>query len=216
MVNAPLDTALGSVSKVRILRLLCEQERIFTARELSRLSGTTLPAILKSLADLEALGLLIKDRVGAQYQCRGNPQNKLYRLLQPVFQEEARLKAEFFEAMKAALTKPQPVAAWVFGSVAQNRERAGSDVDLFVLTEKSEDRLRYEDVLLECIPKWQSQFGHRVNPMYMTADRAELQLKGGNPLLKNAIADARMIVGEIPQALYRAESDDTQDQKPPH
>lgn len=214
MVNAPLDSVLGSVSKVRILRLLCEQERIFTARELSRLSGTTLPAILNSLQELEALGLLIKDRVGAQYQCRGNPQNKLYQLLQPVFQEEARLKAEFFAAVRGALDKPQPVAAWVFGSAAQNRERPRSDVDLFVLTQRQEDRQPFEDRLLEYIPVWQKTYGHRVSPVYMTEDRAMSQLKEGNPLLKNAIADARMIVGEIPQALYRAESDDSQNQKP--
>jgi UTP:GlnB (protein PII) uridylyltransferase len=205
MLHRGLDRILGTTSKVRLLRILCAQHRVFSARSLSRLSEITLPAVLKALADLEAEGVVAKETAGGQFLCRINREHALVRnALEPLFQAERAAADELFAALGAAVAAPKPLAAWVFGSVARGEERPGSDLDLFVLVAHEADLAPLEDHLLEEIPAWRTRFGCRVSPMLMTLERALAQAGAPGSMVRHAVADARVLTGEIPPALRDA------------
>lgn len=205
MLRNNFDRILGTTSKVRILRLLCSQDRQFSARELTRLTDMSLPAVLKSIADLEADGVLVKETSGGQFLCRINREHEFVRrALQPLFQTERAVADEVLSAIRGALVKPKPLAAWVFGSVARGDERPGSDLDLFVLTARESDAEALEDAMLDELRPWRKRFGYKVSPLAMTLERALSQAKAGSPMIRNAVADARVLIGEIPLSLLEA------------
>ena len=197
----PLDQALGTTSKIRVLRLLVNQERTLSAREVARLTGMSLPPVLKSLRDLSALGVIVREETPGQLLCRANRDHLLVRTaLGPLFAAEAEWTAGVFTRVRAALTA-DVVAAWFFGSAARGEDSPVSDLDLFVLaaSEPAADRIR--EALAERGADWRRELGADLRPVVMTVDAARAQRAAGNPLLLTAVRDARLVTGVIPKEL---------------
>jgi predicted nucleotidyltransferase/biotin operon repressor len=213
-LTTPLDHVLGSTSKIRVLRLLVQQDRILSAREISRLTGMSRTAILAAIEDLAKLGIILKDESGRQFLCRANRNHKLVQIaLAPLFQAEVKWPELVIAELSKVLGVSQDgenavwhshngiLAAWIFGSVAQGRDRPESDLDLFVLTD-TEDQAesviaRFNDAGIFL----KKELGADIKPIAMSYERARSQFQRGNPLIKNAIHDARMVFGEIPEEL---------------
>ena len=62
---------------------------------------------------------------------------------------------------------PGVVRAFIYGSFAKNSERAGSDVDLCLITRKGEFK---EDALLEAIHRLERELGREINYTYFTEE----------------------------------------------
>lgn len=210
----PLDDALSSTSKVRVLRLLVQQDRTVSAREAARLTGMSLPPILAAINDLATLGLITREESGNQFLCRVNREHRLYRTaLKDLFAAESRWADMVFSAIRTALAparRSRAVAepgssdvlvAWVFGSAARGKDRPGSDLDLFVITATEAAAERAMDRLAESVAGWRTEFGTDVRPVVMGRARALSERRQGNPLLTNAIEDPRVVLGTIPAEL---------------
>lgn len=211
----PLDDALGSTSKVRVLRLLVQQDRTVSAREAARLTGMSLPPILAAINDLATLGLITREESGNQFLCRVNREHRLYRTaLKDLFAAESRWADMVFSAIRTVLaparshavaeSRPGDVlVAWIFGSAARGKDRPGSDLDLFAITTTEAAAERAMDRLTESLAGWRKEFGTDVRPMVMTRARAVNEWRQGNTLLTNALEDPRIIFGAIPGELRR-------------
>jgi len=145
-----------------VLGLLFGQpERRFQSAELIRLAGSGTGAVHRQLQRLEEAGLVTASREGNQkyYAARKDA---------PVFPELHGLVVKtvgIVEPLRAALA---PIAdeinlAFVFGSVAKGSERAGSDIDLLVVT----DKLAYADVYSALVAAEQT-LGRMINPTVFT------------------------------------------------
>lgn len=212
-LTTPLDEALNSTSKIRLLRLLVEQDRTVSAREAARLTGMSRPAILAAIDDLSGLGLIRREESGRQFLCRANHDHKLVQLaLKPLFRVEVGWPEYVFAAIREALADPAKpatespvgrgiVAAWLFGSVARGRDKPDSDLDLFVLTTTEEEAERASERLGDALGRWQRELGADVRPIVMSRHKAISQLEKGNPFIRAATRDARTIVGHIPKEL---------------
>jgi len=162
-------SALFTPVQQRVLGLLFGQpERRFQSAELIRLAGSGTGAVHRQLQRLEKAGLVTVARDGNQkyYAARRDS---------PVFPELHGLVVKtvgIIDPLRAALA---PIAdqidlAFVFGSVAKGSERAGSDVDLLVVS----DKLAYSDVYAALVAAEQT-LARTINPTVFT--RAEWKTK---------------------------------------
>jgi predicted nucleotidyltransferase len=133
-VRGGLAAALFTPVQQRVLGLLFGQpERRFQSAELIRLAGSGTGAVHRQLQRLAAAGLLTVTRDGHQkyYQARRGS---------PIFPELHGLIVKtvaIVEPLRAAL---EPLAesielAFVYGSVAKGTDRAGSDLDLLLVSD---------------------------------------------------------------------------------
>ena len=214
-LSSPLDTALNSQSKLRILRLLIEQDRTVSAREASRLTGMSLPAIRGALESLVKAGLVDREISGRQFLCRANRQHLLVvQILAPLFASEARwpnmLFAEIRQVIASmethAASKPSRAhfdlpAVWIFGSVAKGTDRPGSDLDLMFLARNDHTA----DVVSQAVGDELADLSHRlgmdVRPVVITVAQAKHQLEQHDYFMTAALRSARVVHGEIPAEL---------------
>ncbi len=111
--------------------LLLQPQRRLHVREIARLTGTVAGTMNKELDRLQRAGLLERHSVGNQLQYCANPAH-------PVFAELSALLRKTIGLADVLTLALMPVAnrvhvAFVFGSVAQARETALSDVDVMVI-----------------------------------------------------------------------------------
>lgn len=160
--RASLAGALFTPVQQRVLGLLFGQpDRRFQSAELIRLARSGTGAAHRQLARLAAAGLVTVTRTGNQkhYQARRDS---------PVFAELHGLIVKtvgLAEPLRRAL-QPKAAgirAAFVYGSVAKGTDKAGSDIDLMVISHG----LRYPD-LFEALQATEAALARPVNPTVMT------------------------------------------------
>lgn len=162
-------SALFTPVQQRVLGLLFGQpDRRFQSAELIRLAGSGTGAVHRQLQRFVEAGLVAVSQEGNQkyYSARKDA---------PVFPELHGLVVKtvgVIEPLRAALA---PVAgdidlAFVFGSIAKGSERAGSDVDLLVVT----DDLAYADIYSALAPA-ERTLARTIHPTVFT--RAEWKKK---------------------------------------
>lgn len=146
----------------RVLGLLFGQpERRFQSAEIIRLAASGTGGVHRLLRRLESAGLITLTRIGNQKYYQANRES-------PVFEELHGLVVKtvgLVEPLRAALTPwaDRIEAAFVFGSVGKGTDRAASDVDLLVLT----DRLGYAD-LYSALQSAEEQLARAIQPTVMT------------------------------------------------
>ncbi len=167
--RSAVAAALFTPVQQRVLGLLFGQpERRFQSAELIRLAGSGTGAVHRLLQRLAAAGLVVVTRDGNQKYYAAQGQS-------PVFQELHGLILKTIgvvDPLRSALASlaDRIDRAFVFGSVAKGTERAGSDIDLLVVT----DDLAYADVFDALVPAEQT-LGRTINPTVFT--RAEWKRK---------------------------------------
>ena len=157
--------ALFTPVQQRVLGLLFGQpERRFQSAELIRLAGSGTGAVHRLLQRLAAAGLVAVTRDGNQKYYEAQKES-------PVFQELHGLIVKTVGVVDPLRSALAPLAdridlAFVFGSVAKGTERAGSDIDLLVVT----DDLAYADIYA-ALTSAEQTLGRTINPTVFT--RAE-------------------------------------------
>lgn len=100
--STPLNAALGSGSKLRLLRALPAHHRPRAARELARLIGMSLPPILRAPRELEALALVTIASTSAQFLCEFNQHHQLVPALDALFAAEQSWRDLCLASLQAA------------------------------------------------------------------------------------------------------------------
>jgi predicted nucleotidyltransferase len=173
--KVPTDTpsavasALFTPVQRRVLGLLFGQpERRFQSAELIRLAGSGTGAVHRQLQRLAEAGLITVSQEGNQkyYAARKDA---------AVFPELHGLVVKTVGVVEPLREALAPIAeeidlAFVFGSVAKGSERAGSDLDLLLVT----DQLAYADVY-SALAAAERTLGRTINPTVFT--RAEWKKK---------------------------------------
>ncbi|QEI09563.1 nucleotidyltransferase domain-containing protein [Pigmentiphaga aceris] len=136
--------------------LLLRPEEALHGREIARRTGLPAGTITRELTRLAEVGLLARERRGNQvlYWADTNC---------PVFAEVAsilRKTSGVVDVLVQALTTvmPQLRVAFVFGSVAQGRETAGSDVDVMLIGD-----IGFAQAV-ELLHPAQASLGREINP----------------------------------------------------
>ena len=185
-----LGTLLFGHTRGAILRVLYgHPDRMFFVRQIAREIGVSVGSVQRELATLSKLGLIDRSISGKQvyYQVNRN---------HPVFLEMKALVAKTvgaFELLRLALAPlaNRIKAAFVYGSMARQEEKAESDVDLTIVGD-----VTLEEVLAQLAPVEQI-IGRPVNPTLYSLAEFQSGLAAGNHFLKSMMRGEKVyLIGE--------------------
>lgn len=198
----PLDDALGTRSKVRVLRVLVTREGGLSGREVARQADVTPRTALQALDDLCALGLVHREVSPAEHRFSINRRHTLVKNgIEGLYAAERRAVDHVFDRLQATcsrLAQETPArirAAWLFGSAMKGEDRPTSDLDFLLVTESDDgtDDLRKE--LAETRDEFEEEFGLDLSPVVMTVDRIREMDAEGASLTRAVREDARRVFG---------------------
>jgi len=139
-------------------------ERSYYVNEIVRSAGLGVGAVQRELEALSACGLISVERVGNQKHYRANATAPIFGELRGIVQKTFGLVDVLRELL--APVAGQIEVAFIFGSVAQASDKASSDIDLMVVSDKL-GYLEIGDIALLA----QQRLGREVNPVvYKSAD----------------------------------------------
>lgn len=195
MPFTPLDTILGTRSRIRLLRLLHARQAPVSGREAARLAGLSHHGI-QSLDELTGMGIVIRREASGQNLYTFNEEHALASAVADLFEAERRQTNELMARLAEILEETGGVAtAAAFGSAARGDAGPESDFDVLVLVE-GESRVRaVHDAISNAAPALRRRFGSRVSPVVLSVERARRQYQDGPGFLGEALEDARSIAG---------------------
>ncbi len=183
-----LADALFTPVQQRVLALLFAQpDRRFQSAELIRLANSGTGAVHRQLGRLADAGLLTVTRSGNQKHYQANRDA-------PVFSELHGLIVKtvgVVEPLRAALSElaPQIRAAFVYGSSAKGTARAGSDIDVMVVS----DSLRYSDVY-DVLAPVERTLARAVNPTVLTTSEWRTKRRRADSFVARLVKQPRLFV----------------------
>jgi predicted nucleotidyltransferase len=199
MLLRPLDAALSSQSKVRLLRALLPLEEGVSAREAARLAGVPQPPALRALNDLVELGILHRAELTSQHLYTVNREEELVRDgLMPLFgAEQKRVRAVFDcleGALKEELSSGRLLTLAVYGSAARGEDRPESDLDVLAVA-LEEAVPEVHECLTQLAPELERRFGLDLSPVVLSREQFHHQSATGDPMIASALKEGRVVAG---------------------
>lgn len=187
-----LGDALFSGSRKRLLELLFgNPDRSFYWNELQRLAGKGRGGPKRELDNLTAVGLVTTSKQGNQMHYQANKHS-------PIFEEVRSIVRKTFGLagpLKAALGSLGDAVsvAFVFGSVAKDTDTAGSDIDVFVLS----DSIDYRK-LIETLQPCEDQLGRKISLVLYSSSELKTKLAENASFITRILAQPKIpLIGDV-------------------
>ena len=176
----------GHTRSALLATLYGHADQSFYLRQLVRVVGAGHGALQRELKHLTDMGLIVRRVQGNQVLYQANSQS-------PIFSEIRSLITKTVgthDAIRSALMSlgSQIQIAFVYGSVARQKERANSDVDLMVLGNAA-----FSDVVSALSPT-QRALGREINPTVFPVSEFRSKLAAGNHFLRSVMKEKRLFV----------------------
>lgn len=186
--------ALFSRTQQRVLGILFgEPERSFFASEIFQRAGTGRGTVQRELERLLASGLVTVRQIGNQKHYQANAASPVFHELRSIVRKTTGLADPIAAALRPLRKKID--LALIYGSVARGEERAGSDVDLLVVS----DHLLLED-LLSALGKAERQVGRTIHPALYTRTEFSSRRKGSAFVRKVLAGPVIPLIGSVDAA----------------
>lgn len=183
-----LSEILSSKIRAEIFHLLFGiVENDLHMREIERRSGHAIGTIQTEFKKLLRLDLVIKRRDGNRVYYRANKDHPLYSDIHSIVLKTIGLTDIFRKVFEG---QQEIQFAFIFGSIANYREKASSDVDLMVLGKLG---LRKLSKLLSGIP---DQIGREINPHALSLEEFRKRKSNNDHFIAQVMKSPKiMIVG---------------------
>ena len=181
-----LADLLSSNVKAEVFRLLFGlHHQPLHLRELERRSGLAVATVQQELSRLRRLGLIEARPDGNRTYFVAKEDHPLYPEIRGLVLKTIGLS----EVLKGALQKEKRIkVAFVFGSIAQAREQAHSDVDLLVIGQiRVAGRCRASGDAAEKV-------GREINPKVLTPSEFRRRKRRDDPFLSRVLAEPRLFI----------------------
>jgi DNA-binding transcriptional ArsR family regulator len=180
-----LSDILSSRVRAEIFRQLFGlDEKEVHLREMERQASLSLGTIRQDLQKLVKLDLVTTRRDGNRLYYRANTEHPLY----PDIRKLVLKTAGLVEIFKSVLNREGVGVAFVFGSLANSKEKAASDVDLMVIGAVS---LRALSSWLSGVP---NQIGREINPHTLTVEEFWRRKEKGDHFLSNVLESPKLFI----------------------
>ena len=185
-------TALFSPAQASLLGWLFGQpERWFHVNELLRLTGLGSASLQRELARLDAGGLVVTERVGNLRRFRADERSPVYAEMVSLVRKTLGVVPTLRDAL--APLQERIELALVFGSVARQTDRAGSDIDLLVVS----DTVTVGEILPLVIDT-EAALGRKVNPTCYTPGEFERRRAEPDSFVNRVLAQPTLLLwGEV-------------------
>ena len=172
-----LSDALFTTTQKRVLGLLYGQpHRSFYTKEILRHTGMGVATIKNELDRMLAAGILTMRKIGNQHHYQANPEYPLYQELLGIVKKTVGMADIINVALKPLTEKI--CWAFVFGSMASGKDRAGSDIDLMVIGDAA-----FSEVVAALYPI-QEELGREINPKLFNKKEWKNMIKSKDALIK--------------------------------
>ncbi|HBJ82962.1 MAG TPA: toxin-antitoxin system toxin subunit [Verrucomicrobiales bacterium] len=170
--------------RAELLRLLFGGQGVrLHVRELARQSGLTLGTVQDELKKLTAAGLLVSQRDGNRLYYLANEQHPVFPDLRSLILKTSGLR----DVLVAALAAVKGIdLAFIFGSLAADSARPGSDVDLMVLGTAS---LR---TLAPHLRRASAELHREINPHALTPAEWSRRLKAHDVFIRRVSKEPKL------------------------
>jgi predicted nucleotidyltransferase len=185
-----LADALFSKNRRAVLSLLLgHADEAFYLRQIVRASGGGVGAVQRELQQLVQCGILRRTPRGKEVYFQANHECPVFAELKSLLMKTAGL-ADVLRTALAPLADRIEVA-FVFGSLAQGKERHESDVDVLVAGDVS-----FADVVAAIAPG-QELVGREINPNVYSSSEFHAKLASGHHFLQRVMTgDKVFLIGD--------------------
>jgi DNA-binding transcriptional ArsR family regulator len=182
---ALLAKILSSRVRSEIFRLLFGlSDNELYVREIERRTGLSIATVRQELKKLLQMELVSARRDGNRLYYRGNKEHPLF----PDIQSMVLKTVGIVEPLKEVLDKESVNIAFIFGSVANNREGAASDLDLMVIG----------TVGLRTVSGWLSgiseKIGREINPHVLSLKEYRKRKRAREHFLIRVMESAKIFI----------------------
>jgi predicted nucleotidyltransferase len=183
-----VELLFGAYRRRILSLLLLRPDQSFYVREIGRLTGVPAGSLHRELKSLTDADLLTRSPVGNQVRYQADRACPVFEELASVFRKTAGLA----DVLREALEPLGPVVrlAFVFGSVAQGKERATSDVDVMVVGKAPFARV------VEALAPAGERLGRQVNPVVMGPDVFRSKLKAHDRFVARVVREPKIFLIE--------------------
>ena len=181
-----LELLFGAYRRKVLAFLLLRPEESFHVREIARLTGVPVGSLHRELKSLADVGLLAREPVGNQVRYRANRAHQIYAELAGIFAKTAGLADVLRDALMPLVGRME--LAFVFGSLAQGKQRTLSDVDVFMIGD-----VAFADVV-KALSATQARLGREVNPVVMTRREVRAKLKAGDRFVARVAREPKIFL----------------------
>ena len=163
-----VEILFGAYRRQILALLLLHPDESFYVREIGRLTGVPAGSLHRELKLLSEAGLLQRSTAGNQVRYQVDRACPIQEELAGIFRKTAGLADVLRDALAPIAGKVR--VAFIFGSVAQGKERATSDVDVLVVGSAS------FSAVVEALSQASGRLRRDVNPVVMTKAAFEAKL----------------------------------------
>ena len=192
MICSAIGDALFTKTQQRVLGLLYGRpEQTFYLNEIVRLAAVGKGSVSRELEKLCAAGLLTVSRQGNQNHYQANANNPIFNELKAITQKTFGVVDIIKAALVSLLRKLS--RAFIYGSVAQGTEHAGSDIDLMLVG----DDISYSEVM-DLLAPAEKQLGRTINPTLYTVAEFTDRKTNHQPFIQRVMEQPKLwLVGDM-------------------
>jgi len=180
------QSLLGQTRSAVLALLYGHADQSFYVRQLVRAVGAGHGALQRELKHLTNMGLILRRTQGNQVLYQANSQSPIFSEIQSLMTKTVGIHDVIRSALASLGSEIQ--IAFVYGSVARQKERANSDVDLMVL-----GNAPFGDVV-SALGSAQRALGREINPTVFPVSEFRSKLAAGNHFLRSVMKEKRLFV----------------------
>ena len=169
--NISIVDIINSKLKMRIIEFLLSHEAAMSEREIASIIKVSHMSINRIMPELSAINFVDCVRIGNTNQWNVNRKSYAYKIFSKLIQSINSMKSPLEDLKKTllqGLSKNNIMKIVLFGSIAKGDEEEGSDIDVFILVEKSKDKDKVESEIERLSNECYDLYGNRLSVYIMT------------------------------------------------
>lgn len=184
-MNHSLAATLLPEYRRRILGLLLlRPEEQLHGREIARRTGLSAGTVTRELSRLVSVGLLQREKRGNQQLYRADKNCPIFLELASILRKTSGVADVLMTAL--APLEEQISVAFIYGSVAQGRETAASDIDVMLI-----GSLEF-DVAVRHLWPLQSELGREINPQVFNCE--QFAARADEPFFRDVLGKPKLFL----------------------
>jgi len=164
---------------------LTNSEKKYYVRQLASLLFVSVGSLHKELAKLEKEGILSSEYLGNLRLFSVNKNHPLYKEIKQLIFKTEGIEGRLKDVLKDILGLK---AAFIYGSFAEGKERADSDVDVFLLGQINEDKI------ISKISDLENEFSREINYTIYTDSDFKKEKKKRNSFILNLLRKPKIFI----------------------
>jgi len=161
-------------------------DKAFYVREIARRVNASAGAVRRELEKLAAVDLIVRTSVGNLVFYQANQRHPIFPEMRALVNKTVGIFNTLGSALESLSNRVS--VAFVYGSIARQEERAGSDVDLMIIGD-----IELDDVLVR-LPEVETALSRAVNPTVYSIHEFKKKLEEGNHFLNAVLAGKKVFL----------------------